>query len=698
MKRNNIFTEEGQTRFRNTLRRVKWYVLIAVALALGGAYGIHRLWVKPGLTPLQHVYLSQYFWSTLRSNLANSQANYKFLTATTTDRKTGREVRHFLTDNEVGPVFDDEGKLELDKGDPVFELKPGISVNEFAWTQEKYTDKSVYEWLHHVTYKDQNIVALWTPAWAGAIVLLVLGLGILIGIDQALQRRYVKGDQLRGTRKLSPRQYGKEHRHDSGYGVTVYAAEKERNKAGLIDKLLGVNDPPCWLTVPRKEENDGLLLLGDPGTGKSQVIHQILTVIKSRRGSEAFVCYDPAGEFTERHYIPGRDIILNPLDARSRYWSPAAEIDGYGEDINGPQRQFIAESFFPDHPHASQTSQFFVKAARSIFARMLAFDPTPDRLRKMLADEALIDQCVMGTEHAHLINKAAKAQRAGVLATLSEIGESLKLLPPPTPEQAERPPLSLTRWAEVRLGGIFITSTQSTRESLRRLHAAWLNILLGKLLTSNHRGAGENFPCWMLIDEAHALKRLPALETALVEARKYQVKMVVGTQNKAQFEEHYDRNAATMLASSHTKILFRCNEPTSARWVSELIGEREIERPRISTTSSVQTYGRDSMNYANEVDRETVVTKDEIMALENLNGYWKYSDVVVPFRIEPMKLPKRSPAFLPRASQPVPESKPLLQLPVETPTPVNGNGHDPTRDHELEIDSTGPVDELDTTF
>jgi hypothetical protein len=104
------------------------------------------------------------------------------------------------------------------------------------------------------------------------------------------------------------------------------------------------------------------------------------------------------------------------------------------------------------------------------------------------------------------------------------------------------------------------------------------------------------------------------------------------------------------------------------------------------------------MNYANEVDRETVVTKDEIMALENLNGYWKYGDAVVPFRIEPIKLPKRSPAFVPRESQPATESKPLNQLPVETPTVVTGNGHDPNREHEIEIDHTATPDELDTTF
>jgi type IV secretory pathway TraG/TraD family ATPase VirD4 len=59
----------------------------------------------------------------------------------------------------------------------------------------------------------------------------------------------------------------------------------------------------------------------------------------------------------------------------------------------------------------------------------------------------------------------------------------------------------------------------------------------------------------MIIDEVHSLKHLPILKSTLVEARKYRVKVVLGTQNKAQFEEHYGRSAATMLASSHTKIL-----------------------------------------------------------------------------------------------------------------------------------------------
>ena len=139
----------------------------------------------------------------------------------------------------------------------------------------------------------------------------------------------------------------------------------------------------------------------------------------------------------------------------------------------------------------------------------------------------------------------------------------------------------------------------------------------------------------------------------------------MGTQNKAQFEEHYGRGAATMLsASSHTKILFRCNEPESARWVSEMIGEEEKERPRIGTTATVQANGRDSINYSTFTERRSVVSKEQIMALPNLHGYWKYADSVVPFRIEPVDRPQVAPSFIPRTVRSVVELAAIEQAPV----------------------------------
>jgi len=449
-----------------------------------------------------------------------------------------------------------------------------------------------------------------------------------------------------------------------------------------LREILGFGERSYQLTVPRSEESEGLLILGDPGTGKSQVIHQLLDNISRRNPQEAVICYDPAGEFIERHFDPDRDIVLNPLDLRCPQWRPC-----YDDLGSASMMQFIAESFFPCPEHTAANTQFFIKAARSIFAQMLTFSPTAERLVEMLSDEALIDYCVVRTEHAHLIAKDAKGQRGGVLATLSEIGESFKLL---ASLEGSNNTLSLHRWARRREGRIFITSTHSTRESLRRLQAALINILLGNLLSTSD-ASGER-PCWVIIDEVHSLKHLPILSTALVEARKERVKIVLGTQNKAQVEEHYGRGAAaTMLASSHTKILFRCNEPESARWVSDMIGEEEKERPRIGTTATVQANGRDSINYSTFTERRSVVSKEQIMALPNLHGYWKYGDSVVPFRIEPVNRPKVAPSFIPRPPKPVVQRE-LKEQTLKIATPSNGNGAHPT-----EI-TTEMIDDVDTEF
>jgi type IV secretory pathway TraG/TraD family ATPase VirD4 len=469
----------------------------------------------------------------------------------------------------------------------------------------------------------------------------------------------------------------------------------------LLKNFLGANPRSSYtLTVPRKEENEGLLLLGDPGTGKSQILHQLIHGIARRKQFEAVVIYDPVGEFLEHHYNPKTDLILNPLDAHSPYWNPALEVSDASEEIQAAERFFVAESFCPDHPHTPPTTQFFNESSRSLLACLLAARPEPEELVQMLANAAAIDRLVAGTELAHLIDKSAKAQRAGVLGSLAKVGESFRLLPSRKQAKGE---FTFHEWAQQRNRRLFITSTHTTREPLRRIHAAWFNILIGKLLSLKPT---ENRPCWIMVDEAHSLKRLPALETALVEGRKCFVKIVLGTQNKAQLEQWYDRAAATMLAAPHTKSFLRTGEAEAAKWVSDMIGRKEIEKPRVSATASVQPHGRDSLSYSRGIEQYVVVTPEQISALPNLNGYWKYGDAVVPFRIEPMKLKKRTDAFVPRPAQkkvtpaPLPESAvaPSKELAVAPPKLAPANEHDLRHETDLEIDLIPDPDELDIKF
>src|SRR4029078_12871167 len=94
-----------------------------------------------------------------------------------------------------------------------------------------------------------------------------------------------------------------------------------------IRVYFGFEKRPVWIRMARCDETEGVIMLGDPGTGKSQTIHHFLLQIATRQPAEAAVIYDPAIEFVKRHYNRKRgDIILNPLDQRSPYWSPSHEV------------------------------------------------------------------------------------------------------------------------------------------------------------------------------------------------------------------------------------------------------------------------------------------------------------------------------------------------------------------------------------
>jgi hypothetical protein len=393
-----------------------------------------------------------------------------------------------------------------------------------------------------------------------------------------------------------------------------------------------------------RDETEGVIMLGDPGTGKSQTIHHFLQQIAARRPVEPLIVYDPACEFVTHHYNSTRgDIILNPLDQRAPYWSPSSEF------INPPDKKILAESFLPGKTEFSQssTSGFFLKAARAILGRLLEFKPSPNDLVSCLRSAESIDMMVANTEHAHLIPRNAHGQRAGVLGVLSDLGETLRLLPERERCNTE---ISLTDWAARRRGWIFITSTVESRDALRPLQAVYINLLMKRLMSVSPEW-GQAHPCWLVVDEVHALHRLPALYEAETEGRKYGLKLIQGTQGKAQYEEYYQSLAKTMLAAPRLKLFFRCGEPESARWISDTIGENEVERPKIGTTASVEDKGRDSLNYATITEQKAVISKEQIMSLPDLHGYWKYGDVVVPFRLPLAAVKKVAKGYIPRISK-----------------------------------------------
>jgi type IV secretory pathway TraG/TraD family ATPase VirD4 len=429
------------------------------------------------------------------------------------------------------------------------------------------------------------------PSLITAVAVLITGLLIAIPRDVQWSRSRRHGRRLKGPELVPVRRFNRRTRAN---GIRFMQVRP------LAARLLGIH---LVLRIPRAIESSHLLVMGDSGTGKSALIRQLLRQLEDR-GDTAIV-YDPSLEYTSQFYLPERgDVIMNPLDARSPYWSPGDELRHEAEALT------LATSLFPDR---ANENPFFTEGPRRIFAHLLTFRPSAEELASWLCHDEELDRRVHGTPYASIIDRQAPAQRSGVLAALNMVADTLKLLPGES-ETTRR--WSAESWARDRRGWLFLTSTPETRTRLVPLTSLWLDMLVLRLM---NRGQPGRRPVWFVLDELASLQRLPQLHTAVTENRKSNNPVVLGFQGRSQLETRYGHDAEAMLSQPATKIFLRTSEPHAAKWISDTIGEIEIERMRESRSKG--KYGQRSFGLERQV--EPLVMPSEISGLPSLRGYLK---------------------------------------------------------------------------
>jgi type IV secretory pathway TraG/TraD family ATPase VirD4 len=552
-------------------------------------------------TPLQRRYMSAYLRSGLIAELGfTGFGQYRLLRVL-----DGNGSRLALND-EVVPV-------RTASGIPFRLTDAAIRAGDRAllWRDDRYRHQALHAFLRHWIYRDQPMVDLVRSAAWTALLVVALGSVIAIPMDLARARARRHGRRLKGPQLVSVSHFNRLFRAD-GVGF--------RQTRG--------RGPSGWLRIPGAIESSHLLIMGDSGTGKSVLIRQLLEQIEAR--GESAIVYDPALEYAGQFYSPDRsDVILNPLDARSPFWSPGDEWRHEAETLT------LATSLFPDRHHENT---FFTEGPRRIFAYLLTLRPTPEELAFWLCHEEELDRRVRGTAYAAMIDRQAPAQRSGVLASLNMVADTLQLLPS---ERDTTRRWSAAAWATSRTGWLFLTSTPETRPRLVPLTSLWLDTLVLRLM---NQGQPHPRRTWFILDELASLQRLPQLHTAITENRKSNNPVVLGFQGRSQLETRYGHDAEAMLSQPATKIFLRTSEPRAAKWIAEAIGDIEIERLRESRShgrSCQQTYGL-------ERQVEPLVMASEISGLPPLRGYLKVGNLVVRLSVPYAHRPQIEPPFIER--------------------------------------------------
>jgi hypothetical protein len=452
------------------------------------------------------------------------------------------------------------------------------------------------------------------PAWVGALGFLVVGLVFAIPRDRARRRNPQEGRRLKGPQMVTVKEF---NRWSGADGIKFLTTESRQS-----------------LSIPRLLESSHIMVMGDTGAGKSVLQRRVLTQVAER--GETAIVYDPALEYTPQFFNAARgDLILNPLDARCPYWSPSDEVVHEAEALT------LATSLFPAKPHENT---FFVEGPRKIFAHLLTLKPTPEELVWWMSHEEELDTLLKGTELEAFVYRGAGPQRGGVLGALNMVASSLKLLPR---ESDTKQRWTTEEWARQKTGWLFLTSTPRFRERLLPLTSLWLDTLVLRLM---NQGDPAMRHAWFVLDELASLQRLPQLHTALTENRKSGNPVVIGFQGRSQLEVRYGHEAEAMLSQPATKIFLHTSEPRAAKWISDTIGEVEMERVK-ETVNTHPLKITKSRSYHTERRTEPLLLPSEISGLQRLHALLKVDNMVVPFSFPYLAPVKSQPGFIPRETR-----------------------------------------------
>ncbi|WP_238085645.1 type IV conjugative transfer system coupling protein TraD [Pseudescherichia vulneris] len=369
------------------------------------------------------------------------------------------------------------------------------------------------------------------------------------------------------------------------------------------------------LHMVKRAEVMNFLIHGTIGVGKSTLIRWLLNYIR-KRGDRAII-YDSGCTFTETHYDPSTDFILNAHDTRCANWQL------WGECIDAVDYDNMAASLIPVE---GDSDPFWVSSSRTIFADLaIRMSADKDRsIEKFLTTLLSLSmkslrEYLANTPSANLVEEKIEKTAISIRSVVTNYAKALRYLQ--GLDDGEKPPFTIREWMtneQYDNSWLFISTQARHRKSVRPLISLWVS-----LATLMLQSMGENSErrVWFIYDEIPSLQRIPEFSETLAEGRKFGGCFVLGVQNMAQLVHVYGRELSKSIFDLlNTRMYGRSPSAEMAKIVEEELGNqrrREIRESNSYGNDSV----RDGVTLGKDKVKDPIVDYERVMSLPNLTFF-----------------------------------------------------------------------------
>ncbi|EJQ2072785.1 type IV conjugative transfer system coupling protein TraD [Salmonella enterica] len=432
-----------------------------------------------------------------------------------------------------------------------------------------------------------------------------------------------------------------EDQYISGMQLTENPAEVNR----LLRKNRELSDLRVGeLHMVRMAEVMNFLIHGTIGVGKSTLIRWLLEFIR-KRGDRAII-YDSGCTFTETHYNPRKDFILNAHDERCANW------DMWGECVDAVDYDNLAASLIPVE---GESDPFWVSSSRTIYADLairMSVDPerSIEKFLKTLLSLSMksLREYLANTPSANLVEEKIEKTAISIRSVVTNYAKSLRYLQ--GLDDGTKPPFTIREWMiQPRYDNswLFISTQARHRKSVRPLISLWLS-----LATLSLQSMGENSDrrVWFICDEIPSLQRIPELAETMAEARKFGGCFVLGMQNMAQMIHVYGRELAKSIFDlMNTRMYGRSPSAEMAKVVEDELGHQRKRKIREQNSYGLDQV-RDGVSLGKDEVNDPIVDYDQIMRLPNLSFYVRMPGEypVVRLKLKYRKQKKNHPGLIER--------------------------------------------------